>query len=173
MDEQTSGQTDEQSAEQATEQTGGDRYLVFRVGKATFAAPLLSIREIVEPLPCRAVPNTPISFLGLVNLRGQIVGVMDLGICFGLEPVCNEAGGVLLVFDYDAVAVAGLASSVEAVTHIPQDAITTERLAQTEIPESALLGTADIAERLIPLVDLKGLIQPDVSETVAIAKTAA
>jgi purine-binding chemotaxis protein CheW len=147
--------------ELTTDEPGDERYLIFWVGSERFAAPLLSIREIVEALPCRAVPNTPISFLGLINLRGQIVGLVDLGICFGLSPVCEESNGILLVFDTDGAAVAGLVSNVEAVIRIPTSAITKDRLAPSAIPESAFLGTADASGHLIPVVNLKGIIQQD------------
>src|SRR4051812_12524187 len=80
---------------------GEDRYLIFCIQTERFAAPLLSIREIVEPLPYRPVPNPRSYFLGLSNLRGQIVGVLDLGLCFGLNPVSLSSEAVFLIFDID------------------------------------------------------------------------
>ena len=52
-------------------------FLLFAVGQIMFGTPLLGVREIVKPQSYKHVPNTSDHFLGVINLRGQIVGVVD------------------------------------------------------------------------------------------------
>lgn len=136
-----------------------DRFLVFRIGKESFAAPLLSIREIVEPLAYRPVPNFHDYFLGLANLRGQIVGVLDLGRRFGLDPVAGSKESVFLVFDVDGTSMAGLVHSVETVAVIPPSAVSRKSQVDIAIPAAAWGGIAQFASRLLPVVHLQELIR--------------
>ena len=55
-----------------------DRYLCFQLGTSHYAIPLLAVREIVELTELTPVPGSPTHFEGVMNLRGQIVGVGDL-----------------------------------------------------------------------------------------------
>lgn len=54
------------------------RTVVFRVGEATVALPLEHVREIVLPAPLSRAPRTPDVVLGIMNLRGRAVAVVDL-----------------------------------------------------------------------------------------------
>lgn len=54
------------------------RAVVFRVGEARLALPLTSVREVVMPRPLSRVPRAPEAVLGIMNLRGRVVAVVDL-----------------------------------------------------------------------------------------------
>jgi purine-binding chemotaxis protein CheW len=136
-----------------------NRYLVFRVGSESLATPLLSIREIVEPLPYRAVPNPHDYYLGLANLRGQIVGVIDLGIRLKFDPVVGTPGGAFLVFDVDGVCMAAYVTRVETVLVIEPSAISKGDQIDTVVPSRALVGIAQARDRLIPIIELSGLLE--------------
>src|SRR5688572_27532649 len=61
------------------------RVLTLNVGKEVYAVDVLNVREIIRPLDISPVPRAPAEFLGVINLRGKIVPVIDLRIKFGLE----------------------------------------------------------------------------------------
>jgi chemotaxis signal transduction protein len=74
--------------------------LMFRVGEAVYAIPLSSIREVALPGPLSRIPNAAGPLLGVMNLRGRIVVVADMGLLLGVEP--SRLGGAaerLLVLD--------------------------------------------------------------------------
>lgn len=54
------------------------RYLVFRAGGIRLRLPLWSISEVLLPLPLSRVPRAPDAVLGVMNLRGRVVPVVDL-----------------------------------------------------------------------------------------------
>lgn len=56
---------------------GQPRSIVFRVGHARCALPLTSVREVVVPQPLSQVPRAPEAVLGIMNLRGRVVAVVD------------------------------------------------------------------------------------------------
>lgn len=59
------------------------QYLMFNLGKETFATPIQSIREIIEHQNMTKVPLTPEFLSGVINLRGAVVPVLDLSARFG------------------------------------------------------------------------------------------
>ncbi|HEX5669975.1 MAG TPA: chemotaxis protein CheW [Sulfuricurvum sp.] len=58
----------------------------FIVGEEEFAIPILSIQEIIKPIGCTRVPQTPTYILGVFNLRGSVIPLIDLRARFGLTP---------------------------------------------------------------------------------------
>lgn len=136
-----------------------NRYLVFKVGQERLATPLLSVREIVEPLPYRVVPNPHNYYLGLANLRGQIVGVIDLGIRLGFQPVTGKSGGALIVFEQEGVCMAALVSCVESVLVVQNSAIDDGGQVDMVVPPQALVGIAQTREYILPIIELSGLLE--------------
>ena len=60
------------------------RYLTFRLGAGRYGIPLLRIREIVQLPEVTPVPGTPDALLGVINLRGNAVTIIDLAAQLGL-----------------------------------------------------------------------------------------
>jgi len=60
------------------------QYLTFTLGSELFALGILSVREIIEYGQLTPVPMLPPSILGVINLRGSVVPVLDLSLRFGL-----------------------------------------------------------------------------------------
>lgn len=62
------------------------QYLTFMLGGETFAIGILSIKEIIEYGQLTEVPRMPEFIRGVINLRGAVVPVIDLGARFGKKP---------------------------------------------------------------------------------------
>jgi len=56
----------------------------FIIGEEEYAVPILSIQEIIKPIRWTRVPQTPSYVLGVFNLRGSVIPLIDLRIKFGL-----------------------------------------------------------------------------------------
>lgn len=63
-----------------------DRYVCFRLGGQEFAIPIGDVKETIRPRPVTPVFHTPDFVLGLVNLRGEVVAVLDVARILGLGP---------------------------------------------------------------------------------------
>ena len=61
------------------------QYSTFRLGDRLFGLDLMTIREINRILDITPVPHSTEHVRGLINLRGQIVTILDLGVRLGLE----------------------------------------------------------------------------------------
>jgi len=56
----------------------------FVIGEEEFSVPILSIQEIIKPIDWTRVPQTPDYVLGVFNLRGTVIPLIDLRLKFGL-----------------------------------------------------------------------------------------
>jgi purine-binding chemotaxis protein CheW len=57
----------------------------FIIGEEEYAVPILSIQEIIKPISWTRVPQTPKYILGVFNLRGSVIPLIDLRTKFGLS----------------------------------------------------------------------------------------
>ncbi|MFN7135178.1 MAG: chemotaxis protein CheW, partial [Myxococcales bacterium] len=60
------------------------RHVVFTAASERYALPLAAVREVVVPATLSRVPRSPAAVCGIMNLRGRVVTVVDLGVLFGL-----------------------------------------------------------------------------------------
>jgi purine-binding chemotaxis protein CheW len=72
-------------------------YICFNLGPQEYGVPLLSIKEVLAMPELTPVPQSPSHFLGIMNLRGQVISVMDLRIKIGLKAASTEETAVMIV----------------------------------------------------------------------------
>ncbi|HNS20988.1 MAG TPA: chemotaxis protein CheW [Sedimentisphaerales bacterium] len=73
-----------------TEQNGAvldraGKYLTFALAQEEYGLEILKVREIIGYIDVTAVPQTPHYVKGVINLRGQVIPVVDLRAKFGME----------------------------------------------------------------------------------------
>jgi purine-binding chemotaxis protein CheW len=61
------------------------KYLTFSLGAEEYGLEILKVREIIGYIEVTAVPQTPHHVKGVINLRGQVIPVVDLRAKFGME----------------------------------------------------------------------------------------
>ena len=61
------------------------KYLTFALGSEEYGLEILKVREIIGYMEITAVPQTPHHVKGVINLRGQVIPVIDLRLKFGME----------------------------------------------------------------------------------------
>lgn len=74
----------------------GVRLLVFRIGDLTCAAEAASIREILSAQPATRVPGTRAAVVGLINVRGSLLTLVDGRRALGHAPAGRDGPIVLL-----------------------------------------------------------------------------
>jgi purine-binding chemotaxis protein CheW len=89
----------------------------FEVGGHTYALDVSQVREIVRWQPVTPLPNAPALIEGVVDLRGAVVPVVDLGRALGGAPVASGPRARIAVTEVDGL-VMGLAvdAAVEVVS---------------------------------------------------------
>jgi len=78
------------------------QYLTFFVAHEEYAIDVLRVREVVGVAPLTRVPATPKDVRGVVNLRGNVVPVVDLGLRFGSSEVLPTRRTCVVVVEPEA-----------------------------------------------------------------------
>lgn len=149
---------DEAHSQVDLESSDDHRYIIFYLGQELYATPLTATREVVEVLPTKAIPNTVESFIGVCNLRGQIVGVVDLRRRFAIPENGAEGSGVYFVFDVNGGAIAAQIDSILCVDLIPPESLDTKPNLVTKFPQKYIIGIAKYRDRLVTVVDFRSIL---------------
>jgi purine-binding chemotaxis protein CheW len=104
-----------------------DSYLTFTLDKELFALPVSKVLEILEIIPIVKVPLSPAFMRGVINLRGNILPVIDARIKFGMCAAPFTIDSCIIVVGVgtgkDPLLVGVLVDSVKEVIDIPDTAI--------------------------------------------------
>lgn len=92
----------------------GDRYLSFSLGQEDYAIPLLEVREVIAITETTSVPYAPPYFIGIMNLRGQVISVIDLRKKFAIKPK-ETSETAIIICDLGTVSLGVVVDSVNAV----------------------------------------------------------
>ncbi len=98
-----------------------DRYLCFTLGEQSFAVPITVVREIVEMQEITAVPHMPDYLRGVVNLRGQIIPIIDLRLRLGLEFREYDRRTCIVIVAHEDKQVGLVVDRMDEVVHFDED----------------------------------------------------
>jgi purine-binding chemotaxis protein CheW len=73
------------------------RYICFNLGVEEFAIPLLAVKEVIGLPEVTPVPQTPPHFLGIMNLRGSVISIMDLRNKLGAKSIPSDETTVVIL----------------------------------------------------------------------------
>lgn len=133
------------------------KYLIFRIENEYYGSPLLSIREVLEYQKPKHMPNMVSYFSGVINVRGAIVGVIDMRVKMNCKANNNNRTAMLLC-DTERGTIAAIVDSVECVHEFNESEIEKKPAIQSKMPLDYLLGVAKKQDQLITIVDLHRLM---------------
>ncbi|MBI3928635.1 MAG: chemotaxis protein CheW [Armatimonadetes bacterium] len=148
---------DENSAERP-----GRQYLAFQLGGDDYAVDILRVQEIRAWEKATRLPHTPDYVKGVINLRGEIVPIVDLRERFRTGVAEYGPRTVVVVFQVRAhgrqKSVGAVVDAVSDVHLLPDSCISS--LPEMEIPVShdVVAGLATLDDRMLILLDVDRLL---------------
>jgi purine-binding chemotaxis protein CheW len=136
------------------------RHVVFSVGNTEFAVPILTVSEVVRPLKITPVPNVPDWVLGVANLRGDIISVVDLRIFFGqATPESLPLNRMLVVHSQNEEVTTGLiVDRASGIFDLPQEQIRSPSAPIDDKVSPFMQGVSEVNDRLLVVLDLNQLL---------------
>ncbi|MGN5630228.1 chemotaxis protein CheW [Xanthomonas hortorum pv. gardneri] len=135
------------------------RWLRLRCGEQTYALELLKVQEVVLPVPLLPLRGTPSAMLGIMNLRGQVVPVMDLGIHLGASAVDMDLHTRVVVLEENGETMGLRVSAVEDVTSLTDQQIEPPDNARLcRISNNLFRGVARLGHQPMILLDASHLL---------------
>jgi len=145
----------------------GAEYLTFRLGAEEYGIDILRVQEIRSYEPPTRIANAPSHMLGVVNLRGVIVPVVDLRIKLGCASVEYNGLTVVIVLNVKGRVVGVVVDSVSDVLELPREQIRpAPEMTSSTVDTAFITGIASVGERMLILMDIEALMgSPDMGLT--------
>ncbi|MET0548051.1 MAG: chemotaxis protein CheW [Xanthomonas sp.] len=135
------------------------RWLRLRCGEQAYALELLKVQEVVLPVPLLALRGTPPAMLGIMNLRGQVVPVLDLGLHLGAAPIEMDMLTRVVVLEENGETLGLRVSAVEDVASLSDQQIEPPDNARIcRISNHLFRGVARLAQQPMILLDAEQLL---------------
>lgn len=137
------------------------RWLRLRCAGQAYGLELLKVQEVVLPTPLLPLRGTPPAMLGVMNLRGQVVPVLDLGVHLGQAPQPATAATRYVVLEEKGETLGLRVSAVEDVVNLTEQQIEApDRTRAGRIHSDLFRGVARQSGDPVILLDASGLLDP-------------
>jgi purine-binding chemotaxis protein CheW len=141
-----------------TEITDTRQYLTFRLGEEVFATDVAKVREVLDFTTITKIPRTPDFMSGVINLRGNVVPVVDLRLCFEMSKTEKTVNTCIVVVEVllegESNIIGALADSVEEVIDLEPDHIQPPPRIGTKIRTDFIKGMGKREAQLIMILDI-------------------
>ena len=150
-------------AKTASERAG--KYLTFKLGGEEYGLEILKVREIIGLMDITDVPKTPHYFRGIINLRGQVIPVMELRLKFEMEPIEDTEQTCVIVVEVNSggksISTGLLVDSVSEVLDITGEQIEDSPSFGSNIDTDYILGIGKIGDMVKILLDIDKVLDDD------------
>ena len=138
-----------------------EQVIQFDIGKEKFGVKITRVHEIIRMKEITELPDSSEYLVGIINLRGNIISVIDLRKRFGMEEVQNTDDTRIIVVEFDNQDVGLIVDAVSEVLHIEEAEIDDPPRTMVGIKDDYLKGVVKVDEDIIILLDLDNLLKSE------------
>ena len=151
------------------------QYLTFRLGEEIFALDIAKVREVLDYTNITKVPRTPEFMRGVINLRGNVVPVVDMRLKFGMTKTEQTVNTCIIIVeisvDGDTTVLGALSDSVQEVLDLGPDQIEPAPRIGTRLRTEFIRGMGKRDDHFVIILDIDKIFTADelslVQETVS------
>ena len=141
------------------------KYLTFTLGHEQYGLEILKVREIIGYMEITAVPQTPHYVKGVINLRGQVIPVIDLRAKFGMETAEITEESCIIVVEIHQnkrqFSTGIIVDKVEEVLDIAGEDIEEAPQFDSSVNTDFILGMGKIGESVKILLNINRVLAGD------------
>lgn len=134
------------------------RWVTFRLGDETYGINVMQVQEVLRMTEIAPVPGAPHYVLGIINLRGNVVTVIDTCQRFGLPPIEVSDNTRIVIIEADSQVIGILVDSVAEVVYLRSSEIESAPNVGNDESAKFIQGVANRNGELLILVDLNKLL---------------
>lgn len=137
------------------------QYVIFLVQDEEFAVDIAEVKEIVRVMDFTKVPDSPDYIKGIINLRGQVITVIDTSKKFNLNHSNHGSDKArIIIFEDNQQTWGMLVDEVPEVLRVQKDQIKeSPDLLKSKVDKKIIKGLVSLEDRLLLLLDLKNVMQ--------------
>jgi purine-binding chemotaxis protein CheW len=136
----------------------------FRIGREDFGVDILMVQEIIRLPEITPIPNAPGFIVGVINLRGKIIPVVDLRQrlkILGNEPEGDSRKTRIMIIELNNRVTGFIVDTVVGILKAPASEIEpTPDLVSSSIEVEYIAGVIKLSSRLIILLDFMKILKP-------------
>jgi len=145
--------------------TETSQYLTFELEEEVFALDIAKVREVLDFTAVTKVPQTPEFMLGVINLRGSVVPVVDMRLKFGMSRTETTVNTCIIIveieIDGETTVLGALADSVQEVMDLDPDQIEPPPRIGTRLNTKFIKGMGKRDSEFIIILDIDKLFSVD------------
>jgi purine-binding chemotaxis protein CheW len=126
----------------------------FTIGTEEYGLDLLRVREVIRIRPVTWLPKAPSCVKGIINLRGDIIPIVDLRDRFGLTAVDHTAVTRVIVAEVQGQPVGMVVDSASQVVRVPADQFDPPPPLTGEVSRDFITAVGKLDDRLIIMIDV-------------------
>lgn len=134
-------------------------FLAFKLGAEEYGIDILRVQEIRSFEQPTRIANAPAHVLGVVNLRGTIVPIVDMRVKFNLEQKAYDAFTVVIVLHIGSRVVGMVVDGVSDVITLTPELLRPVPEFNSSIDSEHLLAIGAVEQRMLILLDIEKLMQ--------------
>lgn len=140
--------------------------VIFRLGSEEFGARIDQVKEIIKMTHITSMPKAPSFIKGVINLRGDVIAVIDLAGQFNLPPCKLDDEPRIIVAEVEDNILGMLVDEVVEVLRISTENINpTPSMIETNIDTRYIEGIGKLENRLFILLNLKKVLSAEEVES--------
>ncbi len=144
---------------------GGDdevlQWVTYRLGDETYGINVMQVQEVLRYTEIAPVPGAPEYVIGIINLRGNVVTVIDTRARFGLPEGDITDNTRIVIIEADEHVVGIMVDSVAEVVYLKSSEIDSAPNVGTEESTKFIQGVSNRDDELLKLVDLNRMLNDD------------
>lgn len=143
------------------EKTGQDpisEWVTFRLGDEKYGINVMMVREVLKNTELAPVPGAPYYVLGIINLRGNVVTVIDTRSRFGLPPHDTDDATRIVIVEREGMVVGMMVDSVAEVANLRESQIEFPPNVGNDESAKYIQGVSSQDDELLILIDLEKLL---------------
>ncbi|OUR96457.1 hypothetical protein A9Q84_08890 [Halobacteriovorax marinus] len=155
----------------ADENSELQRFLEFSLGEEDYAIPLLSVREVISVPETTPIPKAPSHFLGIMNLRGQVISVVDMRTKLKIKALENNSEESVIIVDIDGMNLGIVVDSINKVLAFSLNEINDVPEIETQVNAEYIYGVYRKEDSLTVLLNVAKVL--DIADVNTLKKKAA
>ncbi|GAC1659227.1 MAG: chemotaxis protein CheW [Vulcanimicrobiaceae bacterium] len=142
------------------QQLSGEKIQVvsFHLGSEEYGVDISQVQEIIRMVDITHVPRAPHFMEGVINLRGQLIPIIDLRTRFGMNRTSHTKNTRIVVTEIATKRVGIIVDSVSEVLNLPIENVEEAPEMIAGVGTEYISGVGKVGERLIILLDLQKVI---------------
>jgi purine-binding chemotaxis protein CheW len=141
--------------------------VTFSIGEEEFGVDILKVQEIIRTMEITKVPKAPAFVEGVINLRGNVIPIIDLRRRFGLATRDHDKHTRIIVIEINNMIVGFIVDSVSEVLRIPANTVEPPPPVVSGLESEYISGVGKLEDRLLILLDLNRLLSNEEKDVLA------